>query len=60
MIGFIKAVVIFALVLLAFGTVCAVISAWRQGVLGRDISVIKTGLHRVFLRIKKFTQRKNK
>tara|TARA_B100001094_G_scaffold294576_1_gene315318 strand:+ start:225 stop:407 length:183 start_codon:yes stop_codon:yes gene_type:complete len=60
MIGFIKAVVIFALVLLAFGTVCAVISAWRQGVLGRDIAVIKTGLHRVFLRIKKFTQRKNK
>ncbi len=60
MIGFIKAVVIFALVLLAFGTVCAVISAWRQGVLGRDIAVIKTGLHRVFLSIKKFAQRKNK
>ena len=59
MMGFIKAVVILALVLFSFGTVCAVISAWRQGVLGRDIAVIKSGLARVYLRIKKFAQQKN-
>ena len=60
MMGFIKAVVIFALVLFAFGTVCAVISSWRQGVLARDWGWVKTGLHGVFLRIKKFAHRKNK
>ena len=60
MMGFIKAVVIFALVLFAFGTVCAVISSWRQGVLARDWQWVKTGLTGVFLRIKKFTHRKNK
>ena len=58
MIGFIKAVVIFALVLLAIGTVCAVISAWRQGVLGRDIDAIKSGLGGGYLRFKKFEQQK--
>ena len=58
MMGFIKAVVIFALVLFVFATMCAVISAWRQGVLGRDVAIIKTDLHRVYLRIKKFAQRK--
>ena len=59
MMGFIKAVVILALVLFAFGTVCAVISAWRQGVLGRDMDAVKSGLARVYLRIKKFAQQKN-
>jgi len=58
MMGFIVALIYFALVLFAFGTVCAVISAWRQGVLGRDVDSIKKGLARVFLRIKKFAQRK--
>ena len=60
MMGFIIAVVYFALVLLAIGTVCAVISAWRQGVLGRDIDAVKSGLGGVYLRIKKFAQQKNK
>ncbi len=60
MMGFIKAVVIFALVLFAFGTVCAVISSWRQGVLARDLQWVRTGLHGVFLRFKKFAHRKNK
>ena len=58
MIGFIIAVVYFALVLLAIGTVCAVISAWRQGVLGRDINAIKSGLGGLYLRFKKFAQQK--
>ena len=56
MMGFIIAVVYFALVLLAIGTVCAVISAWRQGVLGRDIDAVKSGLGGLYLRIKKFAQ----
>ena len=60
MMGFIIAVVYFALVLLAIGTVCAVISAWRQGVLGRDIDAVKSGLGGVYLRFKKFAQQKNK
>ena len=60
MMGFIIAVVYFALVLLAIGTVCAVISAWRQGVLGRDINAIKSGLGGLYLRFKKFAQQKNK
>ena len=60
MIGFIIALIYFALVLLAFGTICAVISAWRQGVLGRDIDAIKSGLGRVYLRFKKFAQQKIK
>ena len=60
MMGFIIAVVYFALVLLAIGTVCAVISAWRQGVLGRDIDAVKSGLGGLYLRIKKFAQQKNK
>ena len=60
MMGFITALVYFALVLLAIGTVCAVISAWRQGVLGRDIDAVKSGLAWVYLRIKKFAQQKNK
>jgi len=58
MIGFITAVIYFALVLFAFGTVCAIISAWRDGVLGRDVQHIKSGLHRAFLKFKKFAQRK--
>ena len=58
MIGFIKAVFMFALVLLAIGTVCAFISSWRQGVLRRDWEWVKTGLATVFLKIKNFTQRK--
>ena len=58
MMGFIKAVVIFALVLFVFATMCAVISAWRQGVLGRDIDAIKSGLGGVYLRFKKFAQQK--
>ena len=60
MMGFVTALVYFALVLLAFGTVCAVISAWRQGVLGRDINAVKSGLGGVYLRIKKFAQQKIK
>jgi len=60
MMGFIKAVIIVALVLFAFGTICAVISSWRQGVLGRDWQWIKTGLHHVYHRLQKFTRRKNK
>ena len=60
MMGFIKAVVIFALVLFVFATICAVISSWRQGVLARDWEWVKTGLHQVFLRFKKFAHRKNK
>ena len=58
MMGFIVALIYFALVLLAFGTVCAVISAWRDGVLGRDMDAIKKGLGRVYLRFKKFAQQK--
>ena len=58
MMGFIIAVVYFALVLLAIGTVCAVISAWRQGVLGRDIDAVKSGLGGLYLRFKKFAQQK--
>ena len=60
MMGFIVALTYFALVLLAFGTMCALISSWRQGVLERDWEWVKTGLHQVFLRFKKFTHRKNK
>jgi len=57
MIGFIKAVFIFALVLLAIGTVCALISSWRQGVLKRDWEWVRTGLEAVYLKIKNFAQR---
>ena len=57
MIGFIKAVLMFALVLFAIGTVCAFISSWRQGVLRRDWEWIRTGLEAVYLKIKNFAQR---
>jgi len=56
MIGFIVAVIYFALVLLAFGTVMAFYTSWRDGCLQRDIASVKTGLGWVFLRIKKFAQ----
>ena len=58
MMGFIKAILILTLVLFAIGTVCALISSWRQGVLRRDWEWVKTGLATVFLKIKNFTQRK--
>ena len=58
MMGFIKAVLILTLVLFAIGTVCALISSWRQGVLKRDWDWVKTGLATVLLKIKNFTQRK--
>ena len=57
MIGFIKAVLMFALVLFAIGTVCAFISSWRQGVLRRDWEWVRTGLEAVYLKIKNFAQR---
>ena len=59
MMGFIVAVFWFALVLLAIGTVLAFLTSWRDGCLGRDVAEIKTGLVGVYLRIKKFAQRKN-
>ena len=57
MMGFIKAVFIFALVLFAIGTECAFISSWRQGVLKRDWEWVRTGLEAVYLKIKNFAQR---
>ena len=58
MMGFIKAALILTLVLFAIGSVCALISSWRQGVLKRDWDWVKTGLATVLLKIKNFTQRK--
>tara|TARA_B100000902_G_scaffold253659_1_gene240137 strand:- start:2906 stop:3082 length:177 start_codon:yes stop_codon:yes gene_type:complete len=58
MIGFITAVIYFALVLLAIGTLLALFTSWRDGCLGKDIASVKTGLGWVFLKIKKFAQRK--
>ena len=58
MMGFIKAILILTLVLFASGTVCDLISSWRQGVLKRDWDWVKTGLATVLLKIKNFTQRK--
>jgi hypothetical protein len=57
-IGFIIAVIYFALVLLAIGTVLALLTSWRDGCLGRDVAEIKTGLVGVYLRIKNFLHRK--
>jgi len=57
-IGFIIAVIYFALVLLAIGTVLALFTSWRDGCLGRDVAEIKTGLVGVYLRIKNFLHRK--
>ena len=57
MMGFIKAVFMFALVLFAIGTVCAFVSSWREGVLRRDWEWIRTGLDAVYLQIKNFAQR---
>ena len=58
MMGFITALVWFALALLAMGTVLAFLTSWRDGCLHRDLAQIKTGLAWVFLRIKKFAQQK--
>ena len=60
MIGFIIALVYFALVLLAIGTILAFLTSWRDGCLGKDIASVKSGLVWVYLRIKKFAQQKNK
>ena len=60
MMGFIKAVIMFALALFAFATVCALISSWRQGVLGRDWQWVKTGLHHVYHRLQKFLHSRKK
>jgi len=57
----ITAVVIIAYVclfLFAWGTVLAFFSSWRAGCLHKDLAEVKTGLARVYLRIKKFTHRK--
>jgi len=56
--GFITALVYFALALLAIGTVLALFTSWRDGCLGRDVAEIKTGLVGVYLRIKNFLHRK--
>ncbi len=56
MIGFMKAVFWFGLVCLAFGTVMAFYTSWRDGCLGRDIQQSKRGLGGVYLRIKNFAQ----
>ena len=58
MMGFIVAVFWFALVLLATGTVLALLTSWRDGCLGRDVAEIRTGLAWLYLRIKKFAHRK--
>ena len=59
MIGFITALVYFALVLFAIGTILAFLTSWRDGCLGKDVAQIKSGLVWVYLRIKKFAQQKN-
>ena len=59
MMGFIVALFWFALVLLAIGTALAFLTSWRDGCLGKDVAEIKSGLVWVYLRIKKFAQRKN-
>lgn len=56
MMGFIVALVYFALVLLAVGTVLAFLTSWRDGCLHKDLAQIKSGLVWVYLRIKKFAQ----
>ena len=60
MMGFITALVYFALALLAIGTVLAFLTSWRDGCLHKDLAQIKTGLAWVYLRIKKFAHGKNK
>ena len=59
MIGFITALVYFALVLLAIGTILAFLTSWRDGCLGKDVASVKSGEVWVYLRIKKFAQQKN-
>ena len=59
MIGFIIALIYFALVLLAIGTILAFLTSWRDGCLHKDVAQIKSGLVWVYLRIKKFAQQKN-
>jgi hypothetical protein len=58
MIGFIIAVIYFALVLLAVGTTLALFTSWRDGCLGKDLAQIKTGLAWVYHRLQKFTRGK--
>ena len=58
MIGFIVALMYFALVLLAIGTALAFLTSWRDGCLGKDVAEIKSGLVWVYLRIKNFLHRK--
>ena len=60
MIGFIIALVYFALVLFAVGTILAFLTSWRDGCLHKDVASVKSGLVWVYLRIKKFAQQKNK
>jgi hypothetical protein len=58
MMGFITALVYFALVLLAIGTTLALFTSWRDGCLGKDLAQIKTGLAWVYHRLQKFTRGK--
>ena len=58
MMGFIIALVYFALVLLAIGTALAFFTSWRDGCLGKDIASVKTGLAWVYHRLQKFTRGK--
>ena len=58
MMGFITALVYFALVLLAVGTTLALFTSWRDGCLGKDLAQIKTGLAWVYHRLQKFTRGK--
>ena len=60
MIGFIIALVYFALVLFAIGTILAFLTSWRDGCLHKDVASVKSGLVWVYLRIKKFAQQKIK
>ena len=57
--GFVTALVYFALVLLAIGTALAFLTSWRAGCLGRDLAQLTSGLVWVYLSIKQFAQQKN-
>ena len=59
MMGFVTALVYFALVLLAIGTALAFLTSWRAGCLGRDLAQLTSGLVWVYLSIKQFAQQKN-
>ena len=56
--GFITALVYFALALLAIGTTLAFLTSWRDGCLGKDLAQIKMGLAWVYHRLQKFTRGK--